>query len=110
MIREYRQIQALDIPSDNCTVYKVKKDNQLYLMHEFDSPNEFDEYSFKMRKKLSDCKHIGRLVEDFVEKDHKYYISEYMEGDLLKEILSHPGHLLELSTVLKYTAGLIEAI
>lgn len=79
-------------------------------MHEFEEVNESDEYSFKIRKKLSKCSHIIHLVEEFEEKDSKYYISEFTETDLLKLAHSRAGHVLQLQQALTYFSRLIEVI
>lgn len=110
MIRGYKPQKVLDMPSENCTISQVSKDGKHYIMHEFEQINESDEYSFKIRKKLSKCSHIIQLVEEFEEKDTKYFISEYTETDLLKLAHSRAGHVLQLQQALTYFSKLIEVI
>jgi hypothetical protein len=62
MIRGYKQQVVLDTPSENCSVIKATKDGRTFLMHEFESINDSDEFSFRIRKKLSNCAHLVPLV------------------------------------------------
>lgn len=62
MVRGYKEEKLLDAPNDNCTIYKVSKDGRTYLMHEFEDINDSDEYSFRVRKKLSKCSHLVPLL------------------------------------------------
>lgn len=39
MIKGYKQVEVIDTPSENCTIYRVTKDGTQYLMHEFESVN-----------------------------------------------------------------------
>jgi serine/threonine protein kinase len=109
MIRGYKKEQVIDT-TDNCTYYKATKNGKTYLMQEFDEINESDEYTFKIRKKLSKCSHIVTLEEEFEEKDCKYFISEFFETDLLKLAYSRNGHVLQLPQALEFFARIIEVI
>lgn len=109
MIRGYKQEQVIDT-TDNCTYYKASKNGKLYLMQEFDEINESDEYTFKIRKKMVKCSHIVSLEEEFEEKDCKYYVSEYIETDLLKLAHSRNGHVLQLPIALEYFARIVEVL
>lgn len=42
MVKGYKQEKVIDTPTENCTIYKVSKDNKTYLMHEFESINDSD--------------------------------------------------------------------
>jgi hypothetical protein len=33
MIKGYKQVQVLDTPTEQCTIYKVLKDGKHYIMH-----------------------------------------------------------------------------
>lgn len=109
MIRGYKKEQVIDT-TDNCTYYKATKNGKTYLMQEFDEINQSDEYTFKIRKKLSKCSHIVSLQEEFEEKDCKYFISEFIETDLLKLAYSRNGHVLQLPQALEFFARIIEVI
>lgn len=78
-------------------------------MHEFESLNESDDYTFKVRKKLK-CSHIVPLVDEFEENDYKYYISEFIETDLLRLALSRSAHVLQLSQAVEYLARIFEVL
>jgi hypothetical protein len=99
MIRGYKKEQVIDT-TDNCTYYRATRNGKAYLMQEFDEINESDEYTFKIRKKLSKCSHIVSLEEEFEEKDCKYFVSEHIEADLLKLAYSRNGHVLQLPQAL----------
>jgi serine/threonine protein kinase len=101
---------VLDAPSDNCTIYRVSKEGHPYLMHEFENINDSDEYTFRVRKKLVKCSHLVSLVEEFEENDNKYFVSEYIDSDLLKLAHSRPGHVLQLAQALPYVAELVETL
>ena len=50
------------------------------------------------------------LIDEFEEGESKYYISEYMETDLLKVAHSRPGHVLQLQQALPFFARIIELL
>jgi serine/threonine protein kinase len=107
MVKGYKEEQVLDTPTDNCTIYQVSKEGKTYLMHEFESINDSDEYSFKVRKKLFKCSHIVPIIDEFEENDNKYFVSEYIETDLLKLALSRPQQVLQLHQVLPFFAKIV---
>lgn len=110
MIRGYKQEKVLDTPSENHTIYRASKDGKQFLMHEYESINESDEYTFKIRKKISKCSHVVELVEEFEEDDMKYYIEEFIEMDLLKLAMSRNAHVLPLPQALEFTARILEVL
>lgn len=99
IVRGYKQEHVIDT-TDNCTYYRATKNGKTYLMQQFDEINTSDEYTFKIRKKLANCSHIVGLEEEFEEKDSKYFISQYIETDLLKLAYSRNGHVLQLNQAL----------
>lgn len=109
MIKGYKQQEVLDTPSENCSVIKVVKDGKTFLMHQFEDINDSDQYTFRVRKKLK-CSHLVPLIDDFEDHGNKYFISEFIETDLLKLAHSRPGHVLQLQQALPLFARLVEVI
>jgi serine/threonine protein kinase len=62
-----------------------------------------------VRKKLH-CSHVVQLLDEFEENNNKYYISEYIEMDLLKLAINHSSKHLQLKQVLDYIAQIIEIL
>ena len=106
MIRGYKQQKVLKQKTETHAIIKVTKDGKQYLMNAFDEVNDSDEYTFRVRKKLK-CSHLVPLIEEFEEEDTKYYISQYMEMDLLRLAHNNPGHVLQLHQALYHFARLI---
>jgi serine/threonine-protein kinase len=59
---------------------------------------------------LANCSHIVGLEEEFEEKDSKYFVSEYIETDLLKLAYSRNGHVLQLDQALEFFARMVEVL
>jgi hypothetical protein len=63
MIKDYKQEKVLDTPSENCSIIRVSKNGKRYLLHEFESMNDSDEYTFRVRRKLAKCSHLVPIIE-----------------------------------------------
>ena len=79
-------------------------------MHEYEGLNESDDYTFKLRKKISKCSHIIELVEEFQLNDCKYYIEEWVEMDMLKLAMSRDKHIIPLPQALEFIARITEVV